>query len=72
MGERDGGYKHIVAAMGSLDDLINSSGRDSVNSVLCQWGKMSKPNTTACDVKDLPIYRVGNKRSNDVNMDKDK
>jgi len=37
-GGRDGGCKHIAAAMYTLDDLLNTHGKDSVTSGPCVWG----------------------------------
>ena len=36
-GGTDGGYKHISAALYSLDDLLNSTGDKSVTSGTCKW-----------------------------------
>jgi hypothetical protein len=57
LGGRDGGCKHIAAAMYSLEDLLNSKGEDSVTSGPCQWTRKSKPDTNPCEVKDLLIAR---------------
>ena len=54
-GGRDGGCKHIAAAMYSLEDLLNSRGEDSVTSVPCKWVKKCSKDSNPCDVKDLKI-----------------
>ena len=38
-GGRDRGCKHIAAAVYSLEDLLNTRGKDSVSSGLCIWVK---------------------------------
>lgn len=55
-GGRDGGCKHIAAAMYSLEDLLNSRGENSVTSGPCQWVKKATSNNKPCDVKDLQIH----------------
>ena len=56
-GGRDGGCKHIVAAMYALEDLLNTRGNDSVTSGPCIWVKRPRANTQACEVKDLVIEK---------------
>ena len=56
-GGRDGGCKHIAAAMYALEDLLNSRGKDSVTSSPCIWVKRPRANTKACEVKDLAIEK---------------
>lgn len=55
LGGRDGGCKHIASALYSLEDLLDSRGENSVTSGPCQWIRKPKPNTTACELKDLEI-----------------
>ena len=50
---RDGGCKHIAAAMYSLEDLLNTRGKDSVTGGFCIWVKKPRANTKSCEVKDL-------------------
>ena len=52
-GGRDGGCKHIAAAMYSLEDWLNTQGEESVTSGLCQWIRNSLVNVKPCEVKDL-------------------
>ena len=59
LGGRDGGCKHVAAALYSLDNLLNTEGNKSVTSGPCQWVRKPKPDTTPCEVKDLPIYKRG-------------
>ncbi len=54
-GGRDGACKHIAAAMFSLEDLLNTSDKDSPTSAPCQWTKKPFVDSTPCDVKDLKI-----------------
>ena len=56
-GSRDGGRKHIAAAMYALEDLLNTRGNDSVISGPCIWVKRPRTNTQACEVKDLVIEK---------------
>ena len=56
-GGRDGGCKHIAAAMYALEDLLNSRGKDSVTSGPCIWVKRPRANTQACEVKNLLIKK---------------
>ena len=58
-GGRDGGCKHIAAAMYALD-LLNTRGNDSVTSGPCIWVKRPRANTQACEVKDL-VIKTGKK-----------
>ena len=57
-GGRDGGCKHIAAAMYALEDFLNSRGKDSVTSAPCIWVKKPRANTQACEVKDLVIKKA--------------
>ena len=57
-GGRDGGCKHIAAAMYALEDFLNSRGKDSVTSAPCIWVKKPRANTQACKVKDLVIKKA--------------
>ena len=61
---QDGGCKHIAAAMYALEDLLNTRGTDSVMSGPCVWVRRPRPNTQACEVKDLVIEK-GKKRSHE-------
>lgn len=56
-GGRDGGCKHIAAAMYALEDLLNTRGEDSVTSGPCVWVRRPRGNTQACEVKDLVIEK---------------
>lgn len=56
-GGRDGGCKHLAAAMYSLDDLLNSRGDKSVTSGPCQWVRRPISDTGPCEVKDLKIEK---------------
>ena len=57
-GGRDGGCKHIAAAMYALEDLLNTRGRESVTSGPCIWVKKPRASTQACELKDLVIKKV--------------
>ena len=57
-GGRDGGCKHIAAAMYALEDFLNSRGKDSVTSAPCIWVQKPRANTQACEVKDLVIKKA--------------
>ena len=57
-GGQDGGCKHIAAAMYSLEDLLNTSRKDSVTSGPCIWVKKQRANTQPCEVKDLMIEKA--------------
>ena len=46
-GFRDGGCKHIAAAMYALEDLLNTRGSNSVTSGPCIWIKRPRANTQA-------------------------
>lgn len=54
-GGRDGGCKHIAAAMYSLEDLLNSRDEDSVTSGPCPWVIRPTSDSKTCEVKDLKI-----------------
>ena len=56
-GGRDGGCKHIAAAMYALEDLLNTRGSSSVTSGPCICTKRPRANTQACEVKDLVIEK---------------
>jgi hypothetical protein len=57
-GGRDGGCKHLAAAMYSLEELLNSLGEESVTSGPCLWVARPQSNTEPCDVKDLNIIKI--------------
>ena len=57
-GGRDGGCKHIAAAMYALEDLLNTRGSESVTSGPCIWVKKPRASTQACELKDLVIKKV--------------
>ena len=44
--------------MYSLEDLLNSRGKDSVTSAPCIWVKKPRANTQPCEVKDLVIKKI--------------
>ena len=69
LGGRDGGCKHIAAAMYSLEDLLKSRGEDSVTSGPCQWNRKPRPDTNSCEVKDLLIVRKKKRWLNDQEQD---
>ena len=54
-GGRDGGCKHIAAAMYSLEVLMNSAAEESVTSGPCLWVAKPQSNIESCDVKDLEV-----------------
>ena len=56
-GGRDGGCKHIAAAMYTLEDLLNTRGEDTVTSGPCVSVRTPRANTQACEVKDLVIEK---------------
>ncbi|XP_028414141.1 uncharacterized protein LOC114537204 [Dendronephthya gigantea] len=56
-GGRDGGCKHIAAAMYSLEDLLNTREEDSVTSGPCKWTRKPRVNTEPCPVKELNITK---------------
>ena len=68
-GGRDGGCKHIAAAMYSLEELLNTRGEDSVTSAACQWIKKPTISSSPCDVRDLQIAKsvlpLNKKRKNE-------
>ena len=47
-GGRDGGCKHIAAAMYSLEGLLNTRGKDSVTSGPCIWVKKPRVASKLC------------------------
>ena len=57
LGGRDGGCKHIAAALYSLEDLLNSRGEDSVTSGPCLWIRKPIPEASPCELKDLKIAK---------------
>ncbi|XP_068708975.1 uncharacterized protein [Montipora foliosa] len=57
-GGRDGGCKHIATAMYSLENLLNTRGKDSVTSGPCTWVKRQTASTVACELKDLLIEKA--------------
>ncbi|XP_028415470.1 uncharacterized protein LOC114538486 [Dendronephthya gigantea] len=56
-GGRDGGCKHIAAAMYSLEYLLNTEGKDSVTSGECLWKRKPKTSIKPCEVKDINISK---------------
>lgn len=56
-GGRDGGCKHIAAAIYSLEFLLNSQAKDSVTSGPCLWKKKPSSSNQPCEVKDLNISK---------------
>ena len=56
-GGRDGGCKHISAAMYSLEDLLNTRSEDSVTGGTCRWLKRSTSSSKHCEVKHLKIAK---------------
>ncbi len=54
-GGRDGGCKHISAAMYSLEDLLHTRCTDSVTSGPCQWVKRPTSSSKPCELKHLKI-----------------
>ena len=54
---RDGGCKHIAAAFYTLEDLLNTRGKDNVRSGPCVWVRRPGPNMQMCEVKDLVIEK---------------
>ena len=56
-GGRDGGCKHIAAAMYSLEFLLNTEGKDSVTSGECLWKRRQQSNVKPCEVKDVNISK---------------
>jgi hypothetical protein len=55
-GGRDGGCKHISAAMYSLEDLLNTK-NDSCTSGPCLWVKRPTSSTQPCEVQKLVIEK---------------
>ena len=47
-GGRDGEWKHIAAAMYSLEDLLNTRGKDGVTSGPCIWVKKPRVASKLC------------------------
>ena len=66
LGGRDGACKHVAAAMYSLDALLNTKGEDSVTSKPCKWTRRPKPDTSACDVRDLSVNKRELKDQNEL------
>lgn len=60
-GGRDGGCKHIAAAMYALEDFLNN--RESVTSGPCRWSKRAKPDTEPTEIKKLCIEKLKKKSS---------
>ena len=56
-GGRDGGCKHISAAMYSLEDLLNTKHNNSSTSGSCLWVKRPTSSTQPCEVKKLVIEK---------------
>ena len=57
-GGRDGGCKHISAAMyNSLEGLLNTRGSDSATSGSCSWIKRPTSSTQPCEVRKLVIEK---------------
>ena len=56
-GGRDGGCKHISAAMYSLEDLLNTKHNDSSTSGPCLWVKRPTESTQPCEVEKLVIEK---------------
>ena len=56
-GGRDGGCKHISAAMYSLEDLLNTRSENSVTGGTCRWLKRSTSSRKHCEVKHLKIAK---------------
>ena len=54
-GGRDGGCKHIAAAVYSLEHLLNSRCKDSMTSGPCKWVKRPTSDSKPCEVKNLKI-----------------
>ena len=57
-GGRDGGCKHIGAAMYSLEEVLNTRGENSSTSGSCLWSKKPQASTKPCDVSDLVIEKT--------------
>ena len=56
-GGRDGGCKHIAAAMYSLEDLLNTFEKDSPTNMPCAWTRKPTTDSRPCEVEDLKIER---------------
>ena len=56
-GGRDGGCKHIAAAMYCLEYLLNTQGKESVTSGKCLWKKKPKASIKPCEVKDINVTK---------------
>ena len=56
-GGRDGGCKHISAAMYPLKDLLNTRSEDSVTSGTCRWLKRPTSSSKPCEAKHLKIAK---------------
>ena len=57
-GGRDGGCKHLGAAMYSLDqELLNTRGDTSTTSGPCLWMKKAQSSTKPCDMVELVIEK---------------
>ena len=54
-GGQDGGCKHIVATMYSLEETLNTRDKDSVTSAPCKWVKRPTASSKPCEIKDLVI-----------------
>ena len=52
-GGRDGGCKHISAAIYSLEDLLNTKHNDSSTSGSCMWIKRPTSSTQPCEVQTV-------------------
>ena len=56
-GGRDGGCKHIAAAMYSLKELLNQDGNRSVTSGPCLWMPKLQSSSEPCSVEHLVIAK---------------
>ena len=56
-GGRDGGGKHIGAAMYSLEELLNTRGQSSTTSGPCRWTKKPHSKSEPCNVAELVIKK---------------
>ena len=56
-GGRDGGCKHLGAAMYSLEELLNMRGDTSATSGPCLWMKKAQSSTKPCDMAELVIEK---------------
>ncbi|XP_028394460.1 uncharacterized protein LOC114518654 [Dendronephthya gigantea] len=57
-GGRDGGCKHIAAAMYSLEELLNQDGKKSVTSGPCLWMPKPQSSSQPCAVDQLEIIKI--------------